>query len=257
MADKERYLINSVLRAFKLLEAFSYDRPRYSHTELAGLLDINKSSLTRLLNTLVTAGYLSKDRKTGEYVLASKIVGIAGVYLGHMEIHKAARPILGEIAKYLGETVHLGILDDYHVLYIDKIDTQRSVGMKSYVGRRLPAYSSALGKNLLAWLDEEKLERYLRSVELKSFTPNTITDAAELREHLKMVKRQGYAVDNQENEPHLFCVGAPVFDMNRRAIAAISVAAPSFRIDTPEVKAKSIKAVIEAAKNISQRMGYV
>jgi len=257
MADKERYLINSVLKAFKLLETFSYDRPRYSHTELAGLLDINKSSLTRLLNSIVSAGYLTKDRKTGEYVLSSKIVRIAGVYLGHMEIHKAARPILGELAKDLGETAHLGILDDYNVLYIDKIDTQRSVGMKSYVGRRLPAYSSALGKNLLAWLDEEELESYLRSVELKSFTPNTITDAAELREHLKIVKRQGYAIDDQENEAHLICIGAPVLDVNRRVLAAISISAPFFRVDTPEAKARSIKAVIEAAKNISQRLGLL
>ncbi len=256
MADKDRYLINSVLRAFRLLEAFSHDRPRYSHTELAGLLDINKSSLTRLLNTLVTAGYLTKAKKTGEYHLSSKILRIAGVYLGKMEIHNTARPILTELAKTVGETIHLGVLDDYSVLYIDKIDTHRSVGMKSYVGRRLVAYSTALGKNLLAWLDKEELEAYLGSTELKPFTPNTITDPDKLREHLKMVKRQGYALDDQENEKHLFCVSAPVFDMEKRAVAAISMAAPYFRVDKPDIQEKCIKAVMEAARKISQGLGH-
>ena len=256
MADKDRYLINSVLRAFRLLETFSHEHPRYSHKDLAGLLGINKSSLTRLLNTLIAAGYLAKDGKTGEYLLSPKILRIGGVYLGQMEIHQTARPILTELAEAVGETAHLGVLDDYSVLYIDKIDTQRSVGMKSYVGRRLPAYSSALGKNLLAWLDPEELEEYLSSTELKPFTANTITDPDRLREHLKQVRKQGFALDDQENEEHLFCVSAPVFDMDGKMVAAISTAAPYFRIDSPEAQQRCIKAVKEAAEKISQGLGH-
>ncbi len=253
----ERYLINSVLRASQVLEAFSFEKPSYTNAELSKELGLNKSTLTRLLYSLVKVGFLVREAKTGEYRLTHRLYRIASVYLSQLSLHTEARTLLSELSATTGETVHLAMLDEFDVLYIDKIESPRSIGMQSRVGKRVPAYCTAVGKVLLAGLNGARLTDYLNTVELTPHTPKTITDPEALREHLHLVREQGYAVDDVEHEAEVKCVAAPVRDATGEVVAGISVSAPLFRANHPHVVAELVSAVTVTAKKLSGRLGYL
>ncbi|MBW1712255.1 MAG: IclR family transcriptional regulator [Deltaproteobacteria bacterium] len=256
-AQGDRYLINSVLRAAQILESFSFEKTSYTNTELSKKLGLNKSTLTRLLCSLEKSKFLMRDSKTGEYRLTHKLYGIASVYLSQLSLHNEAMPLLSDLAHWSGETVHLAVLDEFDVLYIDKIESPQSIGMKSRIGMRVPAYCTAVGKILLAHLEEDRLEALLRSAELKAHTPKTITDPQELKGHLSQIRKQGYAVDNSEHETEVKCVAAPVRDNTGLVVAAISISAPVFRMTKEKTVKASIAAVMETASKISGRLGFL
>ena len=251
-----RYLINSVLRATQILESFSMEKTSYTNAELSKKLGINKSSVTRLLSSLETAGFLEKDPATGGHSLSVKLFRIGSVYLSKVDIHEAAMPHLTELASQFNETAHLAILYDNEAFFIDRVESHRSIRMESMVGSRLPVYCTAVGKVLLAHQDEEFLNQYLRSVELKRYTPNTITEDKEFRDHLQEIRDRGYSVDDIEHEPELKSTAAPVRDHTGKVIAGISVAGPAYRMQDDELFERIIRAVIETADRISERLGY-
>ncbi len=257
MGDSERYLINSVLRAGKILEAFSFDRPAYTNIELSKKLGLNKSTMTRLLYSLEKAGFIARDKKTAEYRLTHRLLPIAAVYLNQLSLHTEAKPLLDELSARTGETVHLSVLDGFQVLYIDKVESPQSLGMKSTVGRRVPAYCTGVGKVLLAYLSEARLDEFLATVELVPWTENTIVDPDRLKEHLAQVRRQGYGVDDVEHEYEVKCVAGPVWDGGGEVVASVSVSAPRFRIDRPGEFEKAKTAVMDIGIKLSRRLGYV
>jgi DNA-binding IclR family transcriptional regulator len=153
------------------------------------------------------------------------------------------------------ETVHLGVLDGFEVMFIGHIESSESLRMSGRVGRRTPAHSSSLGKAILAWADEAALQRYLDRSPLTAQTARTITDPKRLLRALEEVRARGYATDEEENRVGIQCVGAPVRDHTGRVVAAISVSGPSFRF-TAERAADTAPHLLEAAAGISERMGW-
>ena len=160
--QSDRYLINSVLRAAHILESFSLEKTSYSHTELSKKLKINKSAVTRLLYSLEKAGFLEKDPANGRYRLTVKLFRIGSVYISQVDLHKEAMPYLSELASLYKETAHLGVLHEHEVFFIDRVESSQSIRMRSLVGSKLPAYCTAIGKVILAHLEEKDLEKYLR-----------------------------------------------------------------------------------------------
>ena len=256
MASKP-YLINSVLRAAKLLECFSPDKPALTNSQLAKMLGLHKSTTTRLLYSLEEAGFLRKDPKTREYSLSYRLFRIGSVYINQIGFRTEARPLLSELASTFQETVHLAVLNDFEVFYIDKVEGSQSVGMMSRIGNKSPAYCTGVGKVLLAHLIEDDLERYLDTVELKRYTPNTITDPEELKLHLQRTCRQGYTIDDSEHEADIKCVAAPLHDAGGNVVAGISIAVPGFRINRERMEKELLPAVVQTARNISARLGYI
>lgn len=254
--NQDRYLINSVLRAARVLECFSRERPALTNAQLARELGLSKSTLTRLLYSLERAGFVDRSQRTGEYRLTAKLYRLGSIYIGNLNLLSEAKPVLRDLAQLTGETVHLGILDQDQVLYVDKIDGSHSIGMRSRLGTRAPAYCTAMGKVLLAGLEERELADYLGRAELTPRTANTITDPEELTRHLRLVRRLGYGLDEVEHEDGVKCVAGPVRDASGRMAGAISVSAPAFRLSL-EKEEVVIKAVAAAARELSQRLGYV
>ncbi len=257
MGDSGRYLINSVLRAARVLEAFSFDRPAYTNVELSKKLGLNKSTMTRLLYSLEKAGFLSRNGKTAEYRLTHRVLPLAAVYLDQLSLHSEAQPLLAELADLTGETVHLAVLDDFEMLYIDKVESPQSIGMKSSVGKRVPAYCTAVGKIMLSHMEQAELDNYLSAVEFIAHTPNTIVDPERLRDHLDLVRRQGFALDDVEHEDEVKCVAGSVRDATGKVAASISVSAPLFRIGRPGEMEKNIDAVMKIGLKLSRRLGYL
>jgi DNA-binding IclR family transcriptional regulator len=252
---KERYLINSIVRAGKLLKCFSRGKANYKMSALASHLGLDRSTTYRLLLSLEKCGLVEKDPKTGEYSLGVTALEIGSAYLGRTDLIQIAKPIMAELALQAQEAVNLAVLNDTEILYIDKVDSPRSVGVMSKVGQRNPVYCTALGKALLAFLPKEEQARILDSIELKPFTPRTITSQRRLAGELKTVRKQGYALDPREIEEDVECIGAPIRNHLGHVIASISISGPQKKIHTTQEK-HFIGAVLGAAAQISSKLGY-
>jgi IclR family acetate operon transcriptional repressor len=245
----------SVLRSFAILEYLANAEAPKELGVISRDLNMNKSTVYRFVNTLEKIGYVSKGVQAGSYSLGSKVVWLASKFLDNLDIHRLARPYLEALAQKTGETVHLAILDDYQVVYIDKIDGKQPVKMASRVGNRMPAHSTGLGKALLSSLDESKWEEYVENAGLQPFTSQTIVDPETFYQHMRLTKERGYAIDNCENEEGIRCVGVPIVDHTNKAVAALSITGWLLTL-TPDRDGSLAETAKETAHSISKRLGF-
>ncbi|MBP1577719.1 MAG: IclR family transcriptional regulator [Oscillospiraceae bacterium] len=251
MADSVR----SVDRALDIIEQLSQAGTPLGPTKIAELTGMDKSTVFRLLATLKSRGYVSKDENTGTYSLGVTLLTITSRYLGSLELQTEARPFLSELATDLGLTTHLGMLDGCEVVYVEKLDYVPTPQLYRQIGNRVPAYCSSLGKCLLACLSGDDLTAAMANCPFTQYTNTTITNLRALREHLRQVRAQGYAIDDEESQANHICVGAPIYDYRGEIIAAVSASGSKsvvMRQGLPQV----IDSVKRAAAGISKRMGH-
>ncbi|MBI5969266.1 MAG: IclR family transcriptional regulator [Deltaproteobacteria bacterium] len=252
----ERYLINSILRACNILKSFSRGKGTFKISELAQQLHLDRSTTYRILLSLEKSGLVEKNENTGEYALGVGAFEIGSAYLRRADLVQIAKPIMSDLALKVQETVHLAILSDTEILYLDKIDSPRTLGVMSKIGQRAPVYCTALGKALLAFQEEQERSRIIKAIKFKAFTPHTITSKSRLIKELKEVRKQGYALDYREIEEEVECIAAPIRNYLGDVIASISISGPQRKIHTPLEK-KFVGHVLEAAALISSKMGYM
>jgi IclR family KDG regulon transcriptional repressor len=252
----DRYVIPSVVRALQILEAFSFQKSTYTNSELSRKLDINKSSVTRLLSSLEKAKFLRRNKETGRYYLTHKSYQVGRVYIKQVDVHKVSMPILEELTSKCQEVSFLGILDELQVLYLDWVESKQTVSLPSMTGMKLPAYCTGNGKNFLAHMDEKTLSAYFKNIEMVQHTVNTITNPEVLKKQLKQVKKQGYACDFGEYHQDVISVSAPVYNDVGEIIAGISIAGPEFRLGKDILHKKIIPELKKAALNISRQLGF-
>jgi DNA-binding IclR family transcriptional regulator len=248
-----------VLRALTVLEVLAREGREMGVTDLAQKLHLNKSTVHRLLQSMVAAGFVVRGKQEGEYRASIKLCELGSLVLDSLDLRNEASPHLKQLAESTGETVHLVILDDCHGVYIDKVDGPSTIRMVSRIGRRIPLYCTAVGKTLLAGLPaderDDMLRRTLAAYDYRRFTPNTVADVASLIAHLDRVAAQGYALDCEENEEGVTCVAAPIRDHEGRVVAACSVSGPTFRLGASHMEA-IISAVVATTCEISRSLGY-
>ena len=254
--QKDRYLINSIIRACNILRCFSKDKAHFKISELARQLQLDRSTTYRILLSLEKCGLVDKDKKTGEYSLGMAAFEIGNIYLGRMDFIQISKSIMADLALKVQETVHLAVLSDTEIVYVDKVDSPRSLGVMSKIGQRAPVYCTALGKVLLAFQPEDVLSRIIDKISFKSYTPKTITSKYQLVEELKEIIKRGYALDQREYEEDVECIGAPIRDHQGNVMAALSISGPQRKINTP-LEEQFISQVIEAASLVSSKMGYM
>jgi len=238
-----------------ILDLLSFEGPDLSLGEVSDKLELHKSTVHRLIMVLERHKLIERNSLNGRYRLGLKLFELGTRAVSRLDLRERARPVLERLVLETSETVHLGILDDTEVLYLDKVEPARSVRMSSSVGRRNPAYCTAMGKSILAYLTEAKVEAIVRKHGLKAMTANTITSLLELKAELAGIRERGYAVDNEEIEEGVRCVGCVVRDFSGGPVAAISVSAPAFRISREKAKNLS-RPVIAAANTLSAELGY-
>lgn len=256
---KPNNLVQTIERVSQILDILGQNPQGISIRDLSLKVNLPKGTTHRLLSSLSYLGYVRQDPKTRNYFLGFKLVELGNILLNQIDLRKEAEPFLRQLAERTKETVHMVILDRNEVVYIDKVELDHNpsgLRMASRIGLRNPAHSSAVGKVLLSHLSDEALNQFLKTKGLLKRTENTITDAAQLKEHLKIVRNQGYAVDDEENEKGVRCVGAPIYDGAGNAVAAISISGPAFRLTKKLVQEIYKKEVMETALKISQRLGY-
>lgn len=241
------------LKGLSLLETLVLSEEPRGVTDLANDLGLNKSNIHRLLQTLVHRGYVQKEAVTGRYQCTLKLWQLGAVLAERIEIKSIARPFILQLAHQTLETVHLSILEDLEVVYVEKIESPQPVGTYSRLGRRAPGYCTATGKALLAWLPDEALKPL--EGRLEKFTDRTITDLETLRHELRRIREQGFAVNRGEWHDTVCGLGAPIFDASRKVCAAIGLSGPIHRL-SPGVIRDFAPRVLEAASAISRAIGY-
>jgi DNA-binding IclR family transcriptional regulator len=247
--------VQSVERTLDIIETLSEYRVGVGVTTLSNELKLHKSTVHRLLTTLMMRKYVEQDPETSKYKLGMKLFELGNAVLSKLDIRQQAMPYLRQLWKLTGETIQLAVVDQTKVLYIDVLETMERVGVKSNVGERTPLHCSASGKIWLANLPQERLEEVLKGIKFESFTPNTITSIDKLKEAINKARELGYGIDNQEYILDLVSVAAPVKNSRGRVIACISIVAPALRTNEAKIKELGEK-VKETAEKISQSMGY-
>jgi len=250
--NKTVHTIQSVDRAVMILERLCHGPVALS--ALARELGLNKSTLHGLLQTLARHAYVQQEEETGRYRLGHRVLALGTAFLEHCDLREAAAPYLRRLAEEHGETVHLVVMDDGQVVYVDKIDSPQSIRMVSRIGRRLPAHCTGVGKAILAFLPRERMLSIVRKRGLTRFTDHTITTMEDLAAELARIREEGVAYDREEIEEGLCCVAVPIIGYGQEPVGAMSVAGPAWRM-TGEKAAAIAVSLKEAAREISRRMG--
>lgn len=246
--------LSSAVRTLGILEHLAEHR-KINLERLATETGLPKPTLHRFLATLVELGYVYRDQND-QYSLTLRMFSVGSKGLAHMDLPQDARPIALMLGERLHETVHMGVLDDKMAMYILKIESRYTIRMYSRVGKRIPLYCTAIGKILLAGMDEAAASATLDSIDLIPFTKDTVTARSALEKELSVIRNQEYAEDGQEYEEGVRCIAFPVRDHTGAVIAGLSVSWPTFRFDESQ-RDRYIAAIGESAHAISSLLGYL
>jgi DNA-binding IclR family transcriptional regulator len=250
---KRIYRVPAVWRALDILEYLG-NNGEASFMEIYPNLDIPKSSVYQILETLQSRGYVRKVGDSQKLFLGFKLVALGAQTVSRLDIRAEAMPFLNELNSRTKMTCHLSILDGLEGVYLIKVESSHLIRMNSYEGKRLPLHSTATGKSLLAWLDEKRMEEMLKKIKLKRLTGKTITKVADLKRNLELVRKRGWAFDDRENEAHIRGIAAPILNIKGEVIAAISLAGLETQINSDNLIDLS-ELVKTTAQKISAQMG--
>jgi IclR family transcriptional regulator, KDG regulon repressor len=249
-----RYRIQAIERAVSILNAFSVETPEFGVTELAEKVGLHKSTVHRFMVNLDAAGLVERNARTGRYRLGLHIFELGGLVMQQMNLWDEALPFLESLVRDTGETGHLAVLDGGEAIYIERVEARRALRVPSAIGRGYPAHATNLGKVLLADLPRERVAEIITERGLAAFTPNTITDADELNAELERIRERGYAIDDEEYDEGLRCIGAGVRDHSGHVVSALGIGGPVTRV-TPARVEELAELVMAAARGLSRRLG--
>jgi IclR family transcriptional regulator, KDG regulon repressor len=242
-------------RAAQILDSFGFDHQELSVSEIGVKTGLHRSTAHRILMALEYNDLIKQNLDTGKYHLGIKLFKLGHQAVSQLNLREICRPFLTRIMNETHETVHLAVSDDDQVLYLDKVEGPHALRMPSRVGRHIPTYCTSLGKAMLSCLDDHEVKNIFRDRILRPYTANTVKTLDRLLTDLRVIRRRGYSVDNEEIEIGLRCVGAPIRDYTGAMVGAISTAAPSARLSAQKIPGLG-KFVMAVAAEISEQLGY-
>jgi IclR family KDG regulon transcriptional repressor len=243
---------SGVNRTILILETLS-NINKINLEHLAKKTNLPKPTLLRFLNSLISLGYVYKDYND-LYSLTLKMFSIGSNSLSHINLIDIAAPFADELCSYFKETVHMGILDEDHAVYVLKRESSFTIRMYSRVGKRIPLYCTSIGKNLLSDFDSAALDEYLDSTQIIPFTKYTLSKE-ELKKQLFKIKEERWAEDDQEHEEGIICLGSSIRDFSNKVVASLSVSWPNFRFEDKN-KQQVIDKIRDTCDKISALLGY-
>lgn len=255
-AEKEaKNPVQSAERIFQILEMLA-DNGEMGLMEISAALDLHKSTVHRLLMSLIYMGYAKQDEVTQKYMLSYKIVSMAGKMLDRMDILQVAKPYLERLSDISGEAVHLVQREGNHILYIYKIEAKvGTIRMVSHVGMVHPMYCSGVGKAIMATLPEKEVKQIWNESIIEKKTNKTITDMDEMLRVLAEVREKGYALDDEENEEGVRCIAACLRGYSKEVKYAFSVSGPVSRMTKERVEELAVD-VKKIQEELSRELGY-
>ncbi|MFJ7637891.1 IclR family transcriptional regulator [Peribacillus sp. NPDC097225] len=247
-------VIQSVDRALRILDLFDEHTTELKITDISNQMGLHKSTIHSLLKTLLNHGYISQNPENGKYGLGMKLFERGNYVIQSLDIRDLSKKYLMDLSAKTGQTTHLVILDGKEGVYIDKVEGPMAVILYSKIGKRIPLHCSAVGKALIAFKDPEEIKKILHEYDYLKQTERTITDESTFMGELQQVRSQGYAIDNQENEPGVRCIAAPIRNHENKVIAAISLSTLVGRINDSQLDV-FIEQLKQATLALSEQMG--
>lgn len=247
--------IKSIMKAARVINMLANEGQPLSLAQMSSNMAISKSTLHGIISTLVDVKFVVQDQQTGRYWLGTRLFEIGSSISSQWNVRKIAYPFIQRIVAETGETVHMAVLDDYEVLYINKQESTSSIRIVTDVGVKLPAHCTGLGKALLSGMSRLELQFMVKSKGLAKYTESTITNFEDFWKEIRHIKSRGYAVDEQEFVEGLRCVAVPVFSHAGDIIAALSVSGPISRMQDKKFE-HCRESLQKAAEEISVQMGY-
>jgi len=236
MGAQKAYLVPSTTRAMDVLEFLARSKRGASISEVSRSLTLPKSSTYLVLKTLEQGGYLRRSAQSGRFYFGLRLLSLCRKVLDNLDLREMARPILTKLMRQTGIIVHLAVLEGNEAVLIDRISPLGSSAGADWVGRRLDVNCTGVGKALIAFLPEERFEEVITAKRFARHNDNTIVTIRGLKREFAKVREQGYALDNEEDEIGVRCIGVPILDGNQRAFAAISLAGTTEQIPLERVR---------------------
>jgi len=252
-SPEERYIVPALLRGLQLLKQFTAQDKVLTGAELSRRLSLPRASVFRMLQTLEHEGFVERVDDSSGYKLALGILRLGFEYLASLELTEHGKPVVERLRDESGFAAHLVVRDAREVVFVHKAPGVNASFHSIQVGARLPAHATVLGRVLLADLNLEALRLLYPEKELESYTAKTPKNVEELKRIIDQEKAQGYGLSQGGFESGISTLAAPVFDDQRRVIAALSITIPSLRLPDLDVK-KMIPLVLSCAQDLTERM---
>ena len=228
------YQLHSLDRAVSVLDELGESDTPLSLAEICQRMNLHKSTAHRSLMVLERCALIERTQEN-RFRLGLRLYELGNRAVEQFDLRVRVHPFFRRLSMQVGETVHLSVLQKTSVVYLDKVEPNRRVCMSSKIGTSNPVYCTSMGKAMLAFQPAETIEQIVAKIRFVRHTPKTLCTREALLKALEKVRRRGYAIDDEEIELGVRCVGAPIFDENHRAIAAVSVSGPASRIPVQNV----------------------
>jgi IclR family pca regulon transcriptional regulator len=247
-ASKSSDYVQSLARGLAVIRAFGPEHPQMTLSEVARATGLTRAATRRFLLTLAELGYVRNDGR--EFYLRPRVLELGYAYLSGLSLNEVAEPHLEDLVARTRESSSVAVLDGSDIVYVVRVPTKRIMAVAISVGTRFPAYATSMGRVLLAGLEGEDLDAYLAQVVMEPLTKRTVTDTKKLREILKSVRTQGYAMTDQELEAGLRSAAVPIRDSSKSVVAAMNVSTHASRVTMDELRRNLLPHVLSTARLI-------
>ena len=241
--------MTSLARGLAVVQAFSDSRKPQTIANISQKTGIPRAAVRRCLHTLRELGYV--DAELNNFSLRPKVLTLGYSYLSSTPLTVSAQPYLNDISRTLNESSSMAVLEDGEVLYVARAATSRVMSVALNTGSRLPAYCTSLGRVMLAHLPPDELERYLAKTKLRAMTENTVVNQKRLREILADVRRDGYAINDEELELGLRSIAVPVRGASGQVLAALNVGAQAARVSVKQLEKEFLPVLLRGAQELA------
>lgn len=254
---KDRSFISALSRGLSILQAFCPSSPRMGITEIANKTKLSKSTVFRLIHTLCSLGYIIPSAEEKKFTLGPKVLELGFAVLSSLELREVAQPYLQQLSQRTKETVNLAILEGWKLIYIERIKTHQILNINLHVGSSLELFNTAMGRVLAAFQDEDWTNQYLRYLEnVPEALPYRENKGKKLLLILEGVRKNSYALNNEELTPGLRSIASPIKDREGRVVGAVNIAVSSGLYSLQRLKKELILPLQETTRAISQALGF-
>lgn len=248
--------IQSLQRAFSILELFRVRNSELSFKEIQEVINLPKGTVYRFLSDLENAGFIGQDKISKKYRLGLKLLELGMIVHDQIDIRKKAFPFLEELRKLSNENVNLGALEGNEVIYLERLESVRLLRLNARVGSRVPIHCSSIGKILIAYQPEQMQKELIEKLDMYPHTSRTITSKEKFLEEIIKVREQGFAISDRELLDEVRTVAVPIFNHLGEVEVACNVSAPDYRLPFELIETTILPLLIKTGNSISKSVGY-
>ncbi|MBU2980201.1 IclR family transcriptional regulator [Lentibacter algarum] len=247
--------IQSIARAFAILEVIAESRDGISLAELSKAVELHNSTAFHLVKTMTQLGYVRQDPSNKNYFLGRPLYQLAAASRGDEQLEELSKEFVAQLAERTGETAHFAVPARDNVMIVSKFDGSSAFKLSERLGEVRPCYCTAIGKMYLSTLSDSDLEGYLKRASYEACAPNTITDPDRLREEIMTIRKEGISFDDAEYHPELRCAAVPVYDIKNNFVGAIGISGAVWRLSLSALQNK-VPILHEISRQMSLELGH-